>query len=370
MKNLYIPLITIVIIILSLFISNTIKAQNDELITYRQEGIFSIDYPSNWKYEKIGTETVIFFPPDGKENSLSIIYGNLIPAEELTLENASEELEKIFKENFPGAIEAEIPRQVVTGNARAMLYHMILNSENKKRAKEILLIISISKGSIFIITAQSPVEKFSDYENTYLKMIKNFKAPLPVLLNTPTPTVRPTETPAPTVFNPLQTLPEKIEGWTIFNEEKNAFSFQYPEAWYIENKSFEEMRSIDILPEKNQYSENKISIIYFKIISGEETTIDTEKLAVDLSYQMEASGYTITEKNIDKFCNFPAAIIKTDKKGSDREIKTNLTAFQRGAYMIQIFFTYEANTDTEFINMGEKILETFRPFSIDEDDWW
>ena len=371
MKKAGVLLYILIFIIISYFISNNIKAQNDGFKLYEHsQRIFSIKYPENWEYREVGKETIIFSPSDkeAKENQFSVIYGNLTAAENLTTKEMTGEFEKIFKEHFPGAKEIEEERPVVLGNSRAILYKIILNPEKKENSSEILALISENKGTIFIILAQSSARKFSQYEQIYLKMIKSFRAPVPKIVNTPTPV--PTATPTPKAYNPLQSIPEKIEGWQLFSESNNVLSFQYPAEWTIKEVRQEEIYKIHILPEKEKYPHNIVTIIYFKPAFGGEKVVTTESLIVDISSQMEALGYEITEEKEDTFCNIPCGFIKGMLARSDVNIERTAIAFQRGAYIVQIFITQKEETEEDYYNRVEQLLDTFRPFPVDDSVWW
>jgi len=90
----------------------------------------------------------------------------------------------------------------------------------------------------------------------------------------------------------------------------------------------------------------------------------------EITIQSECLGYTVTEKSVDTFCDFPAVIIKLQKTGDSSVKHTTVISFIRGSYLIQIFCNYMSLEELESNNKYQKILNTFRPFGIEEDVWW
>lgn len=361
--------ILLLIIIISFLILKDLDAQNNSWQTYIDPpGSFSLEYPVNWTYEKTTQQIIIFRPSEEQteDTAFTVLYGYIPPNEFLTIEEIGEVFKKMYRESFPSLIEFEEEKKMVVGNSQAVMYHTILKNENKNLSRESFIVLSVNMGTIYIIMSYAPEKNFHLYKDLYMEMIGTFQGSVSI----PTPGVTPTpiQTPVPNTIiedsGHFQNLPEKIDGWKLYNEKDGLLSFQYPSQWKIEEYLTEEIKNIHISP--FGFSEKEIIISCSRLLQEGDSTKTDENIMEEVAYQMESLGYYITDKTKETFCDLPAIIIKVKKGDSESTVIT----FRRGEYLIQIFCNHTSQEDMEFINTYQKILNSFRPFSISEEGWW
>ena len=270
-------------------------------------GVFAITYPEKWLCNKTCDGIVRFSPPGNasKDNSLTVVYGNLNPDTSLTLEEIIIQFKKSFKETYPFSEEIKPAKVLNLSGAKAVFYHF---KTNTKSSKELFIILSINKGTIFIITASSPENKFSLYKENYLEMINNF------------------QTPAQIAIEFKQLTPAYDNEITLklldFTESSKKFSIKYPEMWEINNMQKEKALSVGFSPTGEHPATNGILITIIKIASDQKSSVNLKTTATNLVniYKKNLTGGEEIEKPQDfTLSQLPA--LKYHIKGEMKGVK-------------------------------------------------
>ncbi len=269
-------------------LSSIASAKDEPFSEYKEpHGIFGISYPSSWKCQKT-TDGIAGFSPSGEEaknTGLAVIYGNFYGGAYITLDDFAEKFKKSFMESYPYSIEVEPSKKIELSGAGAIFYHFKTNKGDKKNSRELFLVLSVNRDTIFIISAFSSENNFHLYKNTYLAMIDKFVTPVPIAFEMKTP------------------VPGEDERFKLFTEE--SFSIKYPQDWEVNNMSKTDAASFGFSPPGEHPATNGILVSTLKLDSRKKDSINLNLTAMGLAelYKRNLSDGQDIEKVQDFMLN-------------------------------------------------------------------
>ncbi len=291
--------------------SNIVYAKDEPFKEYKEpHGIFGISYPSSWECQKT-TDGIAGFYPSGaeaKNTGVAVIYGNLYGGAFISLDDLSGKFRKSFMESYPYSIEVEPSKKIELSGSDAVFYHFKTNKGDKKNSRELFLVLSVNRDTIFIITAFSAENKFHLYKDTYLAMIDKFVTPVPIAFEMKTP------------------VPGEDESFKLFTDE--SFTIKYPQDWEVNNMSKSDALSFGFSPPGEHPATNGILVNILKLDSKKKDNMNLNLTAMGLA---ELYKRSLTEsQEVEKVQDF----ILNDMPARKYHIQGNLKGIKLDTILI------------------------------------
>ena len=282
----------ICLFIISIYFSNILSAKDEPLKEYKEaHGIFGITYPSSWNCQEATDGLTGFYPSgeEGKNTGVAIIYGNLYGGASISLDDLSAKFKKSFMESYPYSVEVEPSKKFDLSGSDAIFYHLKTNKRDNKNSRELFIVVSVNRDTIFIITAFSSEKNFHLYKDIYMAMIDKFVTPVPIAYEIKTP------------------VPGEDETFKLFTDEN--FTIKYPQDWEVNNMSKADALSFGFSPSGEHPATNGILINILKLDSKKKDNMNLNLTAMGLAelYKRSLTDGHEVERGQDFILNDMAA---------------------------------------------------------------
>jgi len=336
----------ICLFIISIYFSNILSAKDEPFKEYKERhGIFGITYPSSWSCQE-ATDGLTGFYPSGEEaknTGVAIIYGNLYGGAFISLDDLSAKFKKSFMESYPYSVEVEPSKKIDLSGSDAIFYHLKTNKRDNKNSRELFIVVSVNRDTIFIITAFSSEKNFHLYKDTYMAMIDKFITPVPIAYEIKTP------------------VPAEDETFKLFTEEK--FSIKYPLDWEVNNMSKADALSFGFSPPGEHPATHGFMVNILKLDSKKRDNMNLNLTAMGLAelYKRSLTDGQEVERGQDFTLNDMAARkfhIQGDLKGI--KLDTVLIVAIGKEYMVIVTAARPVDDFSVYLPTFTDMIDTFQ----------